>query len=625
MTSLIPVPKPSYSQARETLVKAIPPKVICLLACGGRDCRYEGPVCWRPSQQAIKGLFSSWMTDDIVAMARPSTNLIKAYNIIDQFKKLNIKSIINMQLPGEHAHCGPDLEPDSGFTYSPQIFMENQIYFYNFGMADFGVSPLDGILNAVKVLAFSVQEGKVAVHCHAGLGRTGVLIACYLIYTLRISANEAVHYVRIKRPSSIQTRAQLNLVFDFARLIRSQLVQYPMLNICHGAPFSMRQYLQRQALLLHGEEARSLAHTPKILHFLCSLLTSLAQGTSSSPEFFQELEKKAAILVLQQAVRNILVLQRYLPVLVDGEDSCESVSSWDEPFGFLERKREMLLFKRSYSESDLSKISLNHDIKFIHCSTLFGNGGKVSNGIVSHIRKEESTNPSFTVLINKTYCAADRQTHIPPLNHHLCKPSTGKRAMCIMKTSQGFPKFSSNIELCKNYKYGKALLTSKAVAKAMAQKEPTDCKIQERAAQLQEELNISAYGWATLAMETEPKVLSTLMWIWLEKLKDPVLSADDISKLTSTPGPNPLKMLHKSQRSTLCCLLSCVSQVTSHCPHFENAILQKLIKALTRYLTEETESYNTLMKVFRTIVRDMQSLSRFYMATGTTSAIGKKS
>lgn len=47
------------------------------------------------------------------------------------------------------------------------------VYFYNFGMADFGVSPLEGILNAVKVLAFSVQEGKVAVHCHAGLGRTG--------------------------------------------------------------------------------------------------------------------------------------------------------------------------------------------------------------------------------------------------------------------------------------------------------------------------------------------------------------------------------------------------------------------------------------------------------------------
>lgn len=205
---------------------------------------------------------------------------------------------------------------------------------------------------------------------------TGVLIACYLIYTLRISASEAVHYVRIKRPCSIQTRAQINLVFDFARLLGSQLAQYPMLNMRHGAPFSMRQYLQRQVMLLHGEEAHSLAHTPKILHFLCSLLTALAQGTASPLDVRQELEKKAAILVLQQAVRNVLARQWYLPVLVEGEDRCVSVSSWDEPFGFLERKREMLLNKRSYSESDLSKISLNkvrtnyNCVSQNHCLTL---------------------------------------------------------------------------------------------------------------------------------------------------------------------------------------------------------------------------------------------------------------
>lgn len=35
----------------------------------------------------------------------------------------------------------------------------------------------------------------------------------------------------------------------------------------------------------------------------------------------------------------------------------------------------------------------------------------------------------------------------------------------------------------------------------------------------QEELNVSVYGWAMLAMETDPKVLCALMWIWLEKLK----------------------------------------------------------------------------------------------------------
>lgn len=47
------------------------------------------------------------------------------------------------------------------------------VYFYNFGMPDFGVSSLVGLIDAVKVIAFAVREGRVAVHCHAGLGRTG--------------------------------------------------------------------------------------------------------------------------------------------------------------------------------------------------------------------------------------------------------------------------------------------------------------------------------------------------------------------------------------------------------------------------------------------------------------------
>ncbi|XP_017574189.1 protein tyrosine phosphatase domain-containing protein 1 [Pygocentrus nattereri] len=601
MTPLVPVPKPSYSQARENLVKAIPPKIICLLACGGRDCRYEGPACWRPSQQAIKGLFSSWVTDDIVAMARPSTNLIRRYSIIEQFKKLNIKSIINMQLPGEHDHCGPDLEPDSGFTYSPQTFMENQIYFYNFGMTDFGVSSLVGMLDAVKVLAFSVEEGKVAVHCHAGLGRTGVLIACYLIYTLRITASEAIHYVRIKRPRSIQTRAQINLVFDFARLLGSQLAQYPCLSMRHGAAFSLRQYLQRQALLLHGEEARSLAHTPKILHLLCSLLTAIAQGTPSPPEVQVHLERKVAILALQGDVRDRLVLHRYLPVLTEGEGS---VSSWDEPFGFLERKRAVLLNKRSYSESDLSKIALNKDFGFIQCSTSFTDDGKVCNGAITHLREQRSTNPAISILMKESSSAPDRYT---PSSPRLYDSSTAKRAKFTMKKAQPFPKFSSTIALCNNHESVKVSLASRMVAEAMAQQDPLEDKILQKAAQLQDELNVSAYGWATLAMETDPKVLSTLVWTWFEKLKDPILNADDIDKLcTNTPGQNPLKTLHKSQRSTVCCLLGCVGQVSAHHPQTENAILQRLIRALTRHPPEEIASCGALLKVFRATVRELQ-------------------
>lgn len=50
------------------------------------------------------------------------------------------------------------------------------VYFYNFGWKDYGVASLTTILDMVKVMSFALQEGRVAVHCHAGLGRTGMCL-----------------------------------------------------------------------------------------------------------------------------------------------------------------------------------------------------------------------------------------------------------------------------------------------------------------------------------------------------------------------------------------------------------------------------------------------------------------
>ncbi len=63
-----------------------------------------------------------------------------------------------------------------------------------------------------------VGQGRaVGVHCLAGLGRTGTMIACYLVTRGR-GAAEAIEHVRTVRPGSIQTEAQEQCIHRWERI-----------------------------------------------------------------------------------------------------------------------------------------------------------------------------------------------------------------------------------------------------------------------------------------------------------------------------------------------------------------------------------------------------------------------
>ncbi|KAG5837843.1 hypothetical protein ANANG_G00217330 [Anguilla anguilla] len=270
-------PRPKYTMVGETLRYVIPSHLQCSMACGGRSCKYEDPSRWGEDMQAIKGLYSSWVTDELLAMARPSTEIIQKYNVIEQFQRCGIRTLINLQHPGEHASCGNELEQESGFTYRPEAFMEAGIYYYNYAWKDYGVASLATVLDMAKVMSFAVQEGKVAVHCHAGLGRTGVLLACHLVFTTKMSADQAIAFVREKRPGSVQTRAQLLCVRQFAQFLVPLRSVFPRAEP-ESAAVSLAQYLTRQRHLLHGPEARRLRHTPKVVALACQLLLDVARN-----------------------------------------------------------------------------------------------------------------------------------------------------------------------------------------------------------------------------------------------------------------------------------------------------------------------------------------------------------
>ncbi len=67
----------------------------------------------------------------------------------------------------------------------------------------------------------AIRRGKetgmgVAVHCGAGAGRTGVVLACYFVEQGDV-AETAIQKIRKLRPGSIETDEQLDAVREFAR------------------------------------------------------------------------------------------------------------------------------------------------------------------------------------------------------------------------------------------------------------------------------------------------------------------------------------------------------------------------------------------------------------------------
>ncbi|CAK9304102.1 unnamed protein product [Gordionus sp. m RMFG-2023] len=68
--------------------------------------------------------------------------------------------------------------------------------------------------------------GAIAVHCKAGLGRTGTLIACYLMSRFKFTAAEAISWIRICRPGSILGHQQ-----NFLERMQSFLWSYYEKNV----------------------------------------------------------------------------------------------------------------------------------------------------------------------------------------------------------------------------------------------------------------------------------------------------------------------------------------------------------------------------------------------------------
>jgi len=83
-----------------------------------------------------------------------------------------------------------------------------------------GTPTMQQLQQIVYYIEKNNRQGKaVLVHCGEGKGRTGTVLAAYLVYR-GISADEAIRQVREKRPGSIESTDQENAVREFETYIR---------------------------------------------------------------------------------------------------------------------------------------------------------------------------------------------------------------------------------------------------------------------------------------------------------------------------------------------------------------------------------------------------------------------
>jgi protein-tyrosine phosphatase len=99
-----------------------------------------------------------------------------------------------------------------------QFYQDHGMEVIHLPIPDFQVPTHESLEAAIQATIESARAGKnIVVHCYAGLGRTGMFLACLARRVYGMSADQAIHWVRSIIPGAVETTGQVHIIQDFER------------------------------------------------------------------------------------------------------------------------------------------------------------------------------------------------------------------------------------------------------------------------------------------------------------------------------------------------------------------------------------------------------------------------
>ena len=151
---------------------------------------------WMYGRVADRPTNFSWVLDGKLA----GSGLPMTYSQFFWLIKHGIKTIITVrEVP----------LPSNWFTDSINNIDRDNVNYLHLRVEDFGSPSIEEIDSTVEYIQHQIDNKKpVMVHCAAGKGRTGTILAAYFLKNENLTAEQAIKKIRNLRPGSIQSNIQ---------------------------------------------------------------------------------------------------------------------------------------------------------------------------------------------------------------------------------------------------------------------------------------------------------------------------------------------------------------------------------------------------------------------------------